>query len=38
MLGLLLLDSSKQIFSIIAGTVIAAIFALCIAVKWKSFR
>ncbi len=36
--GLYPTDSFKQTFAIIAGTAIAAIFALYIWLKWKAFR
>jgi len=36
--GLYPTDSAKNTFSIIAGTVIAALFAIYIGWRWKSFR
>ena len=36
--GLFPLNSFEQTFAIVAGTVIAAVFAVYIGLKWKSFR
>ncbi len=36
--GLYPLDSTEQVFAIIMGTAIAAVFAIYIAWKWNSFR
>ncbi len=36
--GLYTLDSSRQTFAIILGTVIAAVFAIYIGFKWKIFK
>ncbi len=36
--GLYPLDSTKQTFAIVLGTLIAALFAVYIGIKWKSFK
>jgi hypothetical protein len=36
--GLFPIDSSKQIFAIIVGTLIAGIFTIFIVLRWKSFQ
>ncbi len=36
--GLYPLDSAKQTFAMIMGTLIAALFAVYIGLKWKSFK
>ncbi len=38
MFGLYPLDSFEQIFAIVMGTIIAAIFAIYIGWRWRSFR
>ncbi len=38
MTGLYPLDSAKQTFAIILGTLIAAVFAVYIGIKWKKFN
>lgn len=36
--GLFPIDSTKQTFSIVAGTAIAVIFAIYIGIRWKAFK
>jgi hypothetical protein len=38
MLGLYPLDTPRQTFAIFMGTLIAVVFAIYIALRWKSFR
>ena len=36
--GLFPVDTFKQIFSIVVGTVVAGVFAIYIGLRWRSFR